>query len=79
MQVPEQQASFWFKSHVDRLAVFTKQQAQVNGLRGETDTLEKMEKRVEHDLDYIRRWGLWLDVKIIMLTVFSPKVHRNAY
>jgi putative colanic acid biosynthesis UDP-glucose lipid carrier transferase len=38
-----------------------------------------MEKRVEHDLDYIRRWGLWLDVKIIMLTVFSAKVHRNAY
>lgn len=53
--------------------------AQVNGWRGETDTLEKMEKRVEHDLDYIRRWGLWLDVKIIMLTVFSAKVHRNAY
>ncbi|MCZ7682095.1 MAG: sugar transferase [Sandaracinaceae bacterium] len=53
--------------------------AQVNGWRGETDTLEKMEKRVEHDLEYIRRWGLWLDLKIIALTVFSPKVHRNAY
>ena len=53
--------------------------AQVNGWRGETDTLEKMEKRVEHDLEYIRRWGLWFDLKIILLTVFSPKVHRNAY
>jgi putative colanic acid biosynthesis UDP-glucose lipid carrier transferase len=53
--------------------------AQVNGWRGETDTLEKMEKRVEHDLEYIRRWGLMLDLKIIALTVFSPKVHRNAY
>lgn len=53
--------------------------AQVNGWRGETDTLEKMEKRVQHDLEYIQRWGLWLDLKIIWLTVFSPKVHRNAY
>jgi putative colanic acid biosynthesis UDP-glucose lipid carrier transferase len=53
--------------------------AQVNGWRGETDTLEKMEKRVAHDLEYIRRWGLLLDLKIVALTVFSPKVHRNAY
>src|SRR5450759_5186465 len=35
--------------------------AQVNGWRGETDTLNKMEKRVEYDLDYIRNWTLWLD------------------
>jgi putative colanic acid biosynthesis UDP-glucose lipid carrier transferase len=53
--------------------------AQVNGWRGETDTLEKMEKRIEHDLEYIRRWGLLLDLKIVLLTVFSPRVHRNAY
>lgn len=53
--------------------------AQVNGWRGETDTLDKMEKRVQHDLEYIRRWGLLFDLKIVLMTVFSAKVHRNAY
>jgi len=53
--------------------------AQVNGWRGETDTLFKMEKRVEHDLEYIRRWGLVFDLKIIFLTVFGAKVRQNAY
>ena len=53
--------------------------AQVNGLRGETDTLEKMVARVEHDLHYIRRWSFWLDLKIIFLTVFGRKVRQNAY
>lgn len=53
--------------------------AQVNGWRGETDTLEKMEKRIEHDLAYIRNWSLFWDVKIIFLTVFGSKVRKNAY
>ncbi len=53
--------------------------AQVNGWRGETDTLEKMEKRVEHDLHYIQNWGLLLDLKIIFLTVFGSRVRKNAY
>jgi putative colanic acid biosynthesis UDP-glucose lipid carrier transferase len=53
--------------------------AQVNGWRGETDTIEKMEKRVEHDLDYIRNWGVLLDLKIIALTVFGSSVRKNAY
>ncbi|MEC5101898.1 undecaprenyl-phosphate glucose phosphotransferase, partial [Raoultella ornithinolytica] len=45
--------------------------AQINGWRGETDTLEKMEKRIEYDLLYIRGWSIWLDLKIIFLTVFK--------
>jgi putative colanic acid biosynthesis UDP-glucose lipid carrier transferase len=53
--------------------------AQVNGLRGETDTLDKMVARVEHDLEYIRRWSLWLDLKILFLTAFGRKVRQNAY
>jgi hypothetical protein len=48
------------------------------GHRGETDTLEKMIARVEHHLAYIQRWSLWLDIKIIFLTVFWRKVRQNA-
>jgi putative colanic acid biosynthesis UDP-glucose lipid carrier transferase len=53
--------------------------AQVHGLRGETDTLDKMVARVEHDLAYIRKWSPWLDMKILVLTVFGRKVRQNAY
>jgi len=53
--------------------------AQINGWRGETDTLEKMEKRVEFDLEYIREWSLWLDIKIVFLTVFKGFVNKAAY
>jgi Undecaprenyl-phosphate glucose phosphotransferase len=53
--------------------------AQVNGYRGETDTLEKMLRRVEHDLYYIDNWSLLLDLKILVLTFFSRKVYWNAY
>ncbi len=53
--------------------------AQVNGWRGETDTEEKMQKRVEYDLRYIREWSPLLDLKIIFMTVFGRKTHRNAY
>jgi putative colanic acid biosynthesis UDP-glucose lipid carrier transferase len=53
--------------------------AQVNGYRGETDTLDKMKKRVEHDLWYIDNWSLGLDVKIIVQTVFKGFFNKNAY
>lgn len=53
--------------------------AQINGWRGETDTLEKMEKRIEYDLIYIRAWSIWLDLKIIFLTIFKGFVNKSAY
>lgn len=53
--------------------------AQINGYRGETDSLEKMRKRVEYDLYYIENWSLWFDLKIILLTVFKGFGSKNAY
>ena len=53
--------------------------AQVNGWRGETDTPEKMEKRIEFDLHYIRNWSMLFDIKIIFLTIFKGFINRNAY
>ncbi|HEY5993146.1 MAG TPA: undecaprenyl-phosphate glucose phosphotransferase [Gallionellaceae bacterium] len=53
--------------------------AQVNGWRGETDTMEKMEMRVKYDLDYINNWSIWFDLKIIVLTIFRGMGGRNAY
>src|SRR5262245_35744445 len=53
--------------------------AQVNGLRGETNTDDKMRRRVEHDLYYIDNWSLWFDLRILLLTVFSRHSHRNAH
>lgn len=53
--------------------------AQINGYRGETDTLEKMQKRVEYDLYYIEHWSLWFDLKIILRTLYVVLVNKNAY
>ncbi|HCI3133728.1 TPA: sugar transferase, partial [Klebsiella pneumoniae] len=49
--------------------------AQINGWRGETDTIEKMEKRIEYDLEYIREWSIWFDLKIVFLTIFKGFIH----
>jgi Undecaprenyl-phosphate glucose phosphotransferase len=53
--------------------------AQVNGLRGETDTIDKMRRRVEYDLYYIDNWSFFFDLKIIIMTVLSKKAYINAY
>lgn len=53
--------------------------AQINGWRGETDTLEKMEMRIKYDLDYIRQWSLWMDVKIVFYTILRSFTDKNAY
>ncbi len=53
--------------------------AQVNGYRGETNELWKMEKRVEYDMNYLENWTFWWDLRIIFLTVAGRKVHMNAF
>jgi putative colanic acid biosynthesis UDP-glucose lipid carrier transferase len=53
--------------------------AQINGFRGETETLDKMSGRIAYDLDYIRNWSLLLDIKILWLTLFKGFVGQQAY
>src|SRR5947208_6508010 len=53
--------------------------AQIHGFRGETDSDDKMQSRVEFDLYYIDNWSLWLDLQILIRTVISPSSYRNAY
>jgi putative colanic acid biosynthesis UDP-glucose lipid carrier transferase len=53
--------------------------AQVNGWRGETPDVSWMKKRVEFDLEYINRWTVLWDLKIVLLTIFSRKTKQNAY
>lgn len=52
--------------------------AQINGCRGETDTLDKMASRVEHDIYYMNNWSFWLDMKIILLTAFRIWIDEKA-
>jgi exopolysaccharide biosynthesis polyprenyl glycosylphosphotransferase len=53
--------------------------AQVNGVRGETDTVEKMQKRIDYDLSYVENWSLMQDVTIILRTVLSSRAYHNAH
>jgi putative colanic acid biosynthesis UDP-glucose lipid carrier transferase len=49
--------------------------AQVNGWRGDTS----IDKRIEHDLYYIENWSLFLDIKIVFMTILNGFKNRNAY
>jgi Undecaprenyl-phosphate glucose phosphotransferase len=53
--------------------------AQVNGLRGESDTIEKMSRRVDYDLYYIENWSVAFDIRILVMTVLFPSAYRNAF
>ena len=53
--------------------------AQVNGLRGETPTVDKMHRRVQYDLDYLKNWSLSLDLKILARTVLTVANDHNSY
>jgi Undecaprenyl-phosphate glucose phosphotransferase len=53
--------------------------AQVNGYRGATDTFEKMQRRIEFDLQYIDNWSFLFDMKIVVMTIFSKRAYINAY
>jgi putative colanic acid biosynthesis UDP-glucose lipid carrier transferase len=53
--------------------------AQINGWRGETETLDKMEQRVVHDIDYLRRWSVWLDLRILLRTLLVPFADGKAF
>ncbi|TPQ25257.1 undecaprenyl-phosphate glucose phosphotransferase [Methylomonas koyamae] len=53
--------------------------AQISGCRGETETIDKMEARIHHDLEYIRNWSVILDIKIVILTIFKGFIGQQAY
>jgi Undecaprenyl-phosphate glucose phosphotransferase len=53
--------------------------AQARGFRGATNSVQQMQDRVEQDLTYIHNWSLFLDFKILLMTVFSTRAYKNAY
>jgi len=53
--------------------------AQINGFRGETRQVSDMVQRIEHDRHYVKAWSLWLDIKILFMTVLKGWTHKNAY
>ena len=70
--IPEYSQRFLVKPGITGLA-------QINGWRGQTDTLDKMQKRVDMDLHYINNWSLWLDIKIIFTTIWKGFNIKNTY
>jgi len=85
---PRPHATAHNKMYEGKISVFSRRHvvkpgitgwAQVNGYRGATDTLEKMQRRVEHDLYYIDNWSFWLDLRIMVMTVFSKTAYANAH
>ncbi len=76
------------ESYVDRINAYMQRHtvkpgitgwAQIHGFRGETETLEKMQRRIDYDLYYIEHWSLWLDLRIMALTVIRGWTGSNAY
>jgi putative colanic acid biosynthesis UDP-glucose lipid carrier transferase len=53
--------------------------AQINGCRGETDAIEKMQRRIRYDLEYIQNWSIALDIRILVKTLFTVIRDKNAY
>jgi putative colanic acid biosynthesis UDP-glucose lipid carrier transferase len=53
--------------------------AQINGCRGETNTIDKMKQRIEYDLFYIENWSVFFDIKIIAITILRGFISKNAY
>jgi putative colanic acid biosynthesis UDP-glucose lipid carrier transferase len=53
--------------------------AQICGYRGETDTIDKMEGRIRHDIFYLENWSVWMDLKIIFLTPVATIQNKNVY
>ncbi|MEY2686261.1 MAG: hypothetical protein RL375_459, partial [Pseudomonadota bacterium] len=75
----------FYRPHIQRYMVRHKVRpgitgwAQVNGCRGETEVVEKMQQRVDHDIEYLRNWSLRMDLHIIARTVHLVLFDRDAY